>query len=128
MFLCIKSENVDLTEEVREGGSKAKREPESQADGEIKATEMKCSVLLISPVECGHAASDTRGGLGAERAAALSLVSALSPAAIHAFPPAVQQQTQALTPLQQSSEWSSGGRRSVPFKGCSSSRGSVHGL
>lgn len=31
-----------------------KRERESPTDGEIKATEMKCPVLQISPVECGH--------------------------------------------------------------------------
>lgn len=125
--LCGISENIDL-DGGREGGSKAKREPESQAVGEIKAAEMKCPVLLISTVECGEAAADTRGGRGADSAAAPSLVPGLAPAAVHAPQAAIQQQTQALTPLQQSSERSSGGRCSVPFRGCSSSRGNVHGL
>lgn len=59
VFLDKKGE-YRLTEEV----SEAKREPEPQTGSQIKAPQMKCTVLLISPVECGHGASDTRGRHG----------------------------------------------------------------
>lgn len=77
MFSCLKSENMDSRKQEKEEAKQSvNRGP--QSDGEIKATEMKCPVLLLSPAERGHAASDARGERGADGAAAVSPVSALA--------------------------------------------------
>ncbi|CAG02846.1 unnamed protein product, partial [Tetraodon nigroviridis] len=50
MFSCLKSENMDSRKQEKEEAKQSvNRGP--QSDGEIKATEMKCPVLLLSPAE-----------------------------------------------------------------------------